>query len=108
MGCLEDALAATMITAVDYAKAFNRLSFQHCLRAFARKGASSEIIRILATFLSNRTMSVIVNNTWSTPLPVYGGVSLGSILGVLLFNVATDYLEDDAIDNRVPAHEHFL
>ena len=105
---LEDPRAATMITAVDYAKAFNRLSFQHCLRAFARKGASSEIIRILATFLSNRTMSVIVNNTWSTPLPVYGSVSLGSILGVLLFNVATDYLEDDAIDNRVPAHEHFL
>ena len=52
---LEDASAAIMLTAVDYAKAFNRLSFQHCLRAFARKGASTETIRLLATFLSNRT-----------------------------------------------------
>ena len=95
---LEDARAATMITAIDYAKAFNRLSFQHCLEAFARKGASSETIRLLATFLSNRTMTVRVNNTWSDPLPVYGGVPQGSILGVLLFNVSTDDLEDEDVD----------
>ena len=54
---LEDARAATMLTAIDYAKAFNRLSFQHCLAAFAKKGASTETIRLLATFLSNRTMA---------------------------------------------------
>ena len=40
-GSLEDARAAVMITAIDHAKAFNRLSFQHCLEAFARKGACS-------------------------------------------------------------------
>ena len=97
---LEDARAATLITAIDYAKAFNRLSFQHCLRAFARKGASSQTISLLATFLSNRTMSVRVSNTWSNPLPVYGGVPQGSILGVLLFNIATDDLEDDDNDDR--------
>ena len=101
---LEDARAAVMITAVDYAKAFNRLSFQHCLEAFARKGACTELIRILATFLSNRTMSVRVNHTWSDPLPVYGGVSQGSILGILLFNVSTDDLEDDPDDRRELIH----
>ena len=84
-----------VITAIDYAKAFNRLSFQHCLRAFARKGACTEIIRVLASFLSNRTMTVRVNNTWSEPLPVHGGVPQGSILGVLLFNVSTDDLEEE-------------
>ena len=93
---LEDARAATMITAIDYAKAFNRLSFQHCLEAFARKGASTQSIAILATFLSNRTMTVRVSDTWSRPLPVYGGVPQGSILGVMLFNIATDDLEDDS------------
>ena len=98
---LEDARAATMLTAIDYAKAFNRLSFQHCLEAFARKGASTEMIRILATFLSNRTMSVRVNSTWSDPLPVYGGVPQGSILGVLLFNISTDDLEDEDNDQRI-------
>ena len=35
---LEDARAATMVTALDYAKAFNCLSFQHCLAAFAQRG----------------------------------------------------------------------
>ena len=98
---LEDARAATLLTAIDYAKAFNRLSFQHCLLAFARKGASTELLRILATFLSNRTMSVRIGDVWSDPLPVYGGVPQGSILGVLLFNVATDDLEDEELDRRI-------
>ena len=55
---LEDCRAATLITSIDYAKAFNRLSFQECLAAFARKGASSQLLKILASFLTNRTMSV--------------------------------------------------
>ena len=31
---LEDNMAATVLTAIDFAKAFNRMSFQHCLRFF--------------------------------------------------------------------------
>ena len=62
-GDLEDCRAATLITSIDYAKAFNRLSFHECLRAFARKGASTDLLRLLATFLSNRTMSVREDDT---------------------------------------------
>ena len=91
---LEDYRAATVITSIDYAKAFNRLSFQRCLASFAAKGASTEVIRLLATFLSNRTMSVRVGGTWSVPREVHGGCPQGSILGVFLFNVTTDDLED--------------
>ena len=58
---LEDCRASTLLTSIDYAKAFNRLSFQHCLRSFASKGASSPMLRLLPTFLSNRTMVVKVS-----------------------------------------------
>ena len=69
----EDYRAATVITSIDYAKAFNRLSFQHCLRAFAGKGASNQVLRVLATFLTNRTMTVRVGASWSKPKAVSGG-----------------------------------
>ena len=39
-------------------------------------------------------MSVRVGGNWSPAKPVYGGVPQGSILGVMLFNVTTDDLED--------------
>ena len=91
----EDYRCATVLTAIDYSKAFNRVSFQHCLEAFRRKGASTPILAILASFLSNRTMSVRVGRAWSTPLPVEGGCPQGSVLGVYLFNNTTDMLEDD-------------
>lgn len=100
-GNLEDARATAMVRAIDYAKVFNRFSFQHCLRAFSKKGARTRLFAILTTFLSNRTMTVRVDNTWSKLLPVYGGVSQGSILGVLYFNVSTDDMEDDDSDDGI-------
>ena len=93
---LEDRRAATVLTSIDYAKAFNRLSFQHCLRAFAAKGSSTPILRLLATFLSNRKMTVRVGREWSTLREVHGGCPQGSILGVFLFNVTTDDLEEES------------
>ena len=94
----EDYRSASVITAIDYSKAFNRLSFQHCLEAFRRKGASTTIIRLLATFLTNRTMTLRVGESWSDPKDVCGGCPQGSILGVFLFNVTTDDLEDDFVN----------
>ena len=97
----EDYRAGTVITSIDYAKAFNRMSFQECLRALARKGASTPILRLVATFLTNRTMSVRVGETWSEPRSVWGGCPQGSILGVFLFNSTIDDLEsgcDDLVD----------
>ena len=92
---LEDYRAGAVLSSIDYAKAFNRLSYQHCLQAFARKGASNMTVRLIATFLSNRRMTVRVGSAWSEPRPVAGGVPQGSILGVMLFNVTTDDLEKD-------------
>ena len=45
---LEDYRSVSVLTAIDYAKAFNRMSFQHCLKALAKLGASSRILAIIA------------------------------------------------------------
>ena len=94
----EDYRAGTVITSIDYSKAFNRMGFQQCLRALAKNGASTPIIEIIATFLTGRKMSVKVGNVLSDPRDVNGGCPQGSILGVFLFNATIDDLEEDCDD----------
>ena len=96
----EDYRSATVISTIDFSKAFNRVSFQHCLEALRRKGASTPVIRLVATFLTNRTMTVRVGQCWSAPLPVSGGCPQGSVLGVFLFNSTTDGLEDEFLHHE--------
>ena len=94
---LEDRRAACVLTGIDYSKALNRLAHLPCLRAFKQKGASNEIIQLLASFLSTRTMTVRVGNTSSTPRGINAGAPQGSVLGSFLFNVGIDDLEDECI-----------
>ena len=91
----EDYRSATVLCAIDFAKAFNRMSFQHCLDSLKKKHASTPLIRLIASFLTNRTMTLRVGSYWSEPLPVSGGCPQGSLLGVILFNSTTEFLEDE-------------
>ena len=90
---LEDSRAASIVTSIDYSKAFNRLDFQRCLEALASKGASTELIAIVGSFLTSRTMAVKVGQALSRPRIALGGVPQGSILGVFLFNATIDTLK---------------
>ena len=97
----DDSRAASFITSIDYSKAFNRLDFSRCLNALKAKGASTQLLGIVASFLSHRMMTVKVGNSFSEPRPVLGGVPQGSRLGVLLFNSTIDSFEafsDDVAD----------
>ena len=105
---LEDRRAATPLTANDYAKVFNRMDFKECLRAFARHGASTDLIKLIATFLHDHVMTVRVGSHWSKKRPVHGGVPQGSILGVLLFNITTDNLEDEHAIGYDPSTSYSL
>ena len=67
---LEDNRSASVITSIDFSKAFNRLEHLSCLRAFERKGASTEIISILSSFMSDRIMTVRVGQEHSEMRPV--------------------------------------
>ena len=57
----------------DYSKAFNRMGYQECLTALARNGASTPILELVGTFLTDKTMVVKVGSTLSDPRPVSGG-----------------------------------
>ena len=95
---LEDPRAASIITSIDYSKAFNRLDFLRCLEALAAKGTSTELISIVGSFLTSRTMAVKVGQATSKPRVVLGGVPQGSILGVFLFNATIDTFEAGSTD----------
>ena len=53
-------------------------------------------MRLIAAFLTDRTMQVRVGSARSLPRQVSGGCPQGSILGVLPFNITTDNLEEDS------------
>ena len=104
---LDDYRAGTVVTSIDYSKAFHRMSFQHCLNALKRKGASPSTVHLILTILKNRTMTVKVGETQSDPREVWGGCPQGSILGVFLFNATIDDLEEgckDVTDEATGVH----
>ena len=92
---LEDS-RATSITSIDYSKAFNRLDHAKCLHSFQKKGASTQMLALLGSFLMGRTMSVRVDQETSYPRDVNAGAPQGSVLGTtFMFNIGTDELEEE-------------
>ena len=90
---LEDNRAASVITAIDYSKAFNRPEHLPCLKALEKKGAGNGLIGIIASFLHQRQMTVRIGEEKSDLLQVNAGAPQGSVLGSFLLNVGTDDLD---------------
>ena len=103
---LEDPGTAVGIMAVDFHKAFNRMSHDWCLEALTRLGARSHTVALVNSFLCNRMMQVKVNGTLSKKLLVSGGAPKGSLLGCILFCASIDNLLRINPDIRVPQLEN--
>ena len=107
---LEDPRAASLLTSIDYSKAFNRLNYGACLKTLKAKGASTESLRTIASFLMDRKMTVKVGGIFSVLRVVEGGAPQGSLLGVTLFNTYIDDFEafsSDVVDYK-PTPEYTL
>ena len=70
---LDEPNAAVSLLAVDFSKAFNRMSHHACVDALIRAGASTDSLAMTIAFLSDRKMRVKVGNSYSRTLPVRGG-----------------------------------
>ena len=107
---LEDPRGASLLTSSDYSKAFNRINYAACLKALKAKGASTESLRIIASFLTDRTMTVKVGAVSSSLRKVDRGAPQGSLLGVTLFNTYIDDFEAFSADviNYNPTENYTL
>ena len=65
-----------------------------CLKALADRGASTESIRMVAAFLSDRSAKVKINSTLSSGRLVTGGAPQGTKMGNFLFTVTIEGIEE--------------
>ena len=87
---LEDGKSAVTLIAIDFQKAFNRLSHPHCLLQLARRGASNQTLRMVSAFLRGRKMMMKSGTVLSSPRQMPGGAPQGTKLGNFLFCATTD------------------
>ena len=90
---LDEENSACALISVDFAKAFNAMGHEHCLRVLHEMMVGQHTIAMTRAFLTDRRMSFYVGNEWSSERKLKGGAPQGTLLGNYLFILATDNLE---------------
>ena len=72
---------------LDMSKAFDSLNHSLLIKKLQKVGLSSQAISWFKSYFSSRYQMVRINSSISDPLPVLNGVTQGSILGPMLFNI---------------------
>ena len=76
---------------MDLSKAFDSLQHEILIAKLHAYGFEMKALKLIHSYLINRTQTVKVKGEYSARCQVRAGVPQGSLLGVLLFNV---YLND--------------
>ena len=101
--------ACTRVAFIDFSRAFDAVCHSKLLLKLKSYGFSGGVIKIIESFLSDRTQCVVIEGALSNHNNVVSGVPQGSVLGPLLFlifindlaeifpnKVISKYFADDA------------
>ena len=77
---------------MDLSRAFDCIPQDLIIAKLAAYGSDTETVRLIYSYLKSRKQCVKINNTYSDYNEIISGVSQGSILGSILFNLSINDL----------------
>ena len=96
-----DRQGETRSVALDISKAFDKVWHQGLLTKLRSYGVSGQLHKLVASFLEDRQMSVVLDGQRSSTKCINAGVPQGSILGPTLFLLYINDLPDGIISKLV-------